>query len=55
MPDEAAKKEAQAVLDKLSKKATVSDDELKRLQQHIDLLERAAAGSHHHDHDGRVV
>jgi hypothetical protein len=45
------KAKAQAVLVKLKSKATVSDEELKQLQQHVDILEQAAEESHHdHDH-----
>ncbi len=47
------KKEASDIVDKLKKKATVSDVELEKLKQHIDLLESAAAPSHHH-HDDSV-
>ena len=46
-----AKEETQEILAKLQKKAAVSDQEMQLLQQHIDILEKAAAGSHHHDHD----
>lgn len=49
MPD--LTEEARAILEKLQKKAAVSDAELKQLQQNLDILEKAAAGSHHHDHD----
>jgi hypothetical protein len=44
-------KATQAILDKLHQKAAVTDDELKQLQQHIDILERAVAASHHHHDD----
>lgn len=43
----------QTVLDKLRQKAALTDDELRLLQQHIDILERAASASHHH-HDDSV-
>jgi hypothetical protein len=49
------KKNAQAVIDRLKKKGTVTDEDMKHLQQHIDGLETAAAGSHHHDHDSKLA
>jgi hypothetical protein len=45
------KKQAQETLEKLRKKTSVTDAELTGLQQHFDVLERAVAASHHHDHD----
>jgi hypothetical protein len=54
MADE-TKTGAQAVLDKLKKKAAVSDQDLKTLQQHVDSLETATAASHHHDHDSKLA
>ena len=49
-----AKEETQDILAKLRKKAAVSDEELKLLQQQVDILEKAMAGSHHHDHDSKL-
>jgi hypothetical protein len=50
------KANAQAVMNKLRRKATVTDDELKQLQQHVDVVESAAAPkSHHHDHDSKLA
>lgn len=43
----------QTILDKLRQKAALTDAELTQLQQHIDILERAASASHHH-HDDSV-
>ena len=43
-----------AIVDKVAKKATLSDQELEKLQSHIDALELATAGSHHHDHDAKL-
>lgn len=49
-----ATEEIRAIVDKLSKKTPVTEQELEQLRQHIDVLERATAGSHHHDHDSRL-
>jgi len=49
------KQKAQTVVDKLKRKATVTDEDLKALQQHIDTLESATASSHHHDHDSKLA
>jgi hypothetical protein len=49
-----AKEETRDILAKLQKKTAISDDELKQLQQHVDILERAAAGSHHHHDDSKL-
>jgi hypothetical protein len=40
-------------VEELAQKAAVTGDELKLLQQHVDILERAASASHHH-HDDSV-
>ena len=48
-----AKRGMQTILDKLRQKAAVTDAELAQLQQHLDILERAASASHHH-HDDSV-
>jgi len=45
----ASKEELREILSKLEKKANLSAEELQKLQQHIDVLEQATAGSHHHD------
>jgi len=44
------KNQAQTILDKLRKRAKVTEDELKLLQQHIDILESTAQGEHQHHH-----
>jgi len=44
------KRRVQPIVDKLRKRAAITDDELRQLQQDIDLLELAAQGSHHHHH-----
>jgi hypothetical protein len=49
-----AKEETREILAKLQKKTAISDEELKQLQQHVDILERAAAGSHHHHDDSKL-
>jgi hypothetical protein len=50
-----AKQEVQEVLEKIRKKANVTEDEVKQLQQHFDILERATSGSHHHHDDSTIV
>jgi uncharacterized coiled-coil DUF342 family protein len=50
-PEEKAKE----ILDKLQKKAAVTDEDLKLLQRHIDELEAKAEPTHHHDHDTKVA
>jgi hypothetical protein len=52
---EDTKTNAEIVMNKLKQKATVTEADLEQLQQHIDVLESAAAGSHHHDHDSRLA
>jgi uncharacterized coiled-coil DUF342 family protein len=46
----ATKRQAQTILDKLRKRARVTDEELELLQQHIDVIESAAEGEHQHHH-----
>jgi len=49
------KQKAKEVLEKLQKKSSVSDEDLKSLQSHVDELETAVQATHHHDHDTKMM
>jgi hypothetical protein len=55
MPEQSDNLAIRAIVGKLAKRATLSEQELEQLQSHIDALELATAGSHHHDHDSKKV
>jgi hypothetical protein len=59
MAEDPKLEKARAILDKLAKKSTWTDEELQELQQHVDVLERRGSSSHHdttsHHHTVRML